>query len=104
MFKIVWDPEYNGVRLTMSSKGDALNVSPRPVFWEELDLLGLNARGWIYPHVEEPLLWACDRRYFYKGEFVEFYPKEPCVEKFFLATEEIHRLNGGRWKDFSWEE
>ena len=58
MFKIVWDPEYNGVRLTMSSKGDALNVSPRPVFWEELDLLGLNTKGWIYPHVEEPL--SCD--------------------------------------------
>ena len=54
----------------MSSKGDALNVSPRPVFWEELDLLGLNKRGWIYPHVEEPLMWACDRRYFYKGQFV----------------------------------
>lgn len=70
MFKVVWDPEYNGVRLTMSSRGDALNVSPRPVFWEELDLLGLNTMGWIYPHVEEPLLWACDRRYFYKGEFV----------------------------------
>ena len=70
MFKVIWDPEYNGVRLTMSSKGDALNVSPRPVFWEELDLLGLNKRGWIYPHVDEPLLWACDRRYFYKGQFV----------------------------------
>ena len=70
MFKVIWDSEYNGVRLTMSSKGDALNVSPRPVFWEELDLLGLNKKGWIYPHVEEPLLWACDRRYFYKGEFV----------------------------------
>ena len=70
MFKVIWDPAYNGVRLTMSSKGDALNVSPRPVFWEELDLLGLNKRGWIYPHVEEPLLWACDRRYFYKGQFV----------------------------------
>ena len=70
MFKIIWDPAYNGVRLTMSSKGDALNVSPRPVFWEELDLLGLNKRGWIYPHVEKPLLWACDRRYFYKGQFV----------------------------------
>ena len=41
MFKVIWDPAYNGVRLTMSSKGDALNVSPRPVFWEELDLLGL---------------------------------------------------------------
>lgn len=70
MFKVIWDPAYNGVRLTMSSKGDALNVSPRPVFWEELDLLGLNKRGWIYPHVEEPLMWACDRRYFYKGQFV----------------------------------
>ena len=70
MFKVIWDSEYNGVRLTMSSKGDALNVSPRPVFWEELDLLELNKKGWIYPHVEEPLLWACDRRYFYKGQFV----------------------------------
>ena len=70
MFKGIWDPADNGVRLTMSSKGDALNVSPRPVFWEELDLLGLNKRGWIYPHVVEPLLWACDRRYFYRGQFV----------------------------------
>lgn len=70
MFKVVWDAEYNGVRLTMSSKGNALNVSPRPVFWEELDLLGLNKKGWKYPHTEEPLLWACERRYFYKGELV----------------------------------
>lgn len=70
MFKVIWDAEGNGVRLTLSSKGDALNVSPRPVFWEELDLLELNKMGWIYPHVEEPLLWACDRRYFYKGEMV----------------------------------
>ena len=22
------------------------------------------------PQIEEPLLWACDRRYYYKGEFV----------------------------------
>jgi 3'-phosphoadenosine 5'-phosphosulfate sulfotransferase (PAPS reductase)/FAD synthetase/ferredoxin len=70
MFKVIWDNNYNGVRLTMSSKGEALNVSPRPVFWEELDLLGLNKKGWIYPHVEEPLLWACDRRYYYKGQLV----------------------------------
>ena len=70
MFKVVWDAKYNGVRLTMSSAGEALNVSPRPVFWEELDLLGLNKMGWIYPHVDEPLLWACDRRYFFKGQFV----------------------------------
>jgi 1-acyl-sn-glycerol-3-phosphate acyltransferase len=37
---------------------------------------------------------------FYKGEFMEFYPERKVVEKFFLATEEIHRLNGGKWQDF----
>lgn len=70
MFKVVWDKENNGVRLTMSPSGEALNVSPRPVFWEELDFLGLNKRGWKYPHSDAPLLWACERRYFYKGELV----------------------------------
>lgn len=70
MYKIIWEPEFNGIRLTSSSKGHELNVPPRPVFWEELDLLELNKKGWIYPHVEGPLLWACDRRYFYKGQFV----------------------------------
>jgi len=25
------------------------------------------------------------------------------VEKFFLATEEIHRLNGGAWQDFTFD-
>lgn len=40
---------------------------------------------------------------FYKGDFVEFYPKHHVVEKFFLATEEIHRLNGGLWQDFKFD-
>lgn len=71
MFKIVWDKPNNGVRLTLAPpSGEALNVAPRPVFWEELDFLGLNKLGWTYPHSEAPLLWACDRRYFYKGELV----------------------------------
>ena len=37
---------------------------------------------------------------FYNGVFVEFYPDLPCVEKIFEITEEIHRLNGGKWKDY----
>lgn len=37
---------------------------------------------------------------FVDGEFVEFYPEKNVVEKFFLATEELHRLNGGMWQDF----
>lgn len=71
MFKIVWDKQNNGVRLTLSpAPGEALNVAPRPVFWEELDFLKLDKIGWTYPHSKSPLLWACDRRYFYKGELV----------------------------------
>lgn len=70
MFKIIWDKENNGVRLTLSSAGEALNVSPRPVFHEELDLLGLKDMGWRYPECKEPLLWACNRNYYYKGEQV----------------------------------
>lgn len=70
MFKVVWDKEYNGVRLTQSPQGEALNVSPRPVFFEELDFLKMENHGWKYPRGKEPLLWACERRYFYRGELV----------------------------------
>lgn len=38
---------------------------------------------------------------FYKGEFMEFYPKNPTVEKWFLCTEELHRRMGGKWQDFA---
>ena len=34
---------------------------------------------------------------FYESEFYEFYPSTECVAKWFLATEEIHRLMGGKW-------
>lgn len=71
MFKVIWDKESNGVRLTMAPPaGEALNVCPRPVFWEELDFYHLYEYGWSYPHSNNPLLWACDRRYYYKGQVV----------------------------------
>ena len=41
---------------------------------------------------------------FLNGEFLEFYPEHRVVEKFFLATEELHRLNGGKWKAFCTQE
>lgn len=37
---------------------------------------------------------------FIDGKFIEFYPDHECTEKWFMATEEIHRLNGGRWQDY----
>lgn len=71
MFRIIWDKDINGVLLKTNGNGDALNVSPRPVFHEELNLLGFNKNwNWKYPESNEPLLWALDRRYFYKGELV----------------------------------
>ena len=34
------------------------------------------------------------------GEFLEFYPEHETVEKWFMAEEELHRLLGGKWRDF----
>ena len=70
MFKIVWDKETGGVLLTTKVTKETLGISPRPVFWEELDLIGLNTLGWKYPHSNAPLLWAINKQYWYRGEMV----------------------------------
>ncbi|MCK5057516.1 MAG: DUF4007 family protein [Candidatus Aminicenantes bacterium] len=68
MYKIIWDVGTNGIILTDKITTNR-TTPPRPVFFEELDLLGLN-KYWAYPASENPLLWAVDRRYFYKGEMI----------------------------------
>jgi len=68
MFKIKWDEEINGILLTDKTDNEVIN-SARPVFYEELDLLGFN-KYWSYPKSREPLLWAIRRRYYYKGIMV----------------------------------
>ena len=70
VYKITWDKEINGVLLHSRIVADVLGTSPRPVFFEELDLLGLDKFGWKYPHCKEPLLWAINKQYYYKGELV----------------------------------
>ena len=70
MFKIQWDKETGGVKLSSRIEEGTLGTSPRPVFWEELDLLKLNEMGWKYPHSSEPLLWAINKQYWYHGELV----------------------------------
>ena len=47
MFKIVWDKDTGGVLLQSLVTRETLGVSPRPVFFEELDLLGLDKLGWL---------------------------------------------------------
>ena len=70
MFYVTWDPETGGVRLSSLRTKETLGISPRPVFFEELDLLKLNELGWSYPQCKEPLLWACNKQYFYRGTLV----------------------------------
>lgn len=66
MYNIIWDHDLNGILLT--ERDTELNP-PRPIFFEELDILGFD-NFWKYPKSKEPLLWAIGRRYFYKGIFV----------------------------------
>ncbi len=70
MFKISWDIETGGVRLSSKVLPDTLGISPRPVFFEELDLLKLDKLGWKYPRCKEPLMWCCNKSYFYRGELM----------------------------------
>jgi phosphoadenosine phosphosulfate reductase len=68
MYGITWDTKLGGIKLLKKSKG-SITSDIRPVFWEELDLLGFN-KYWKYPKVEEPLLWAVGRDYYYRGKLV----------------------------------
>ena len=40
---------------------------------------------------------------FVDGEFTEFYPSGDTAELWFMATEEMHRAQGGLWRDFEWK-
>lgn len=66
MYNITWDKINNGILLT---EHNADIDPPRPVFFEELDLLGFD-KYWKYPKSKEPLLWAIRRNYYYKGQLV----------------------------------
>ena len=70
MSKIEWDKKTGGVVLKRHVTKSTISVSPRPVFFEELDLLHLKEKGWSYPECKEPLLWACNKVYYYRGEQV----------------------------------
>ena len=65
MYKIEWIKEKNIPRL--NDLTDEAIIPPRPVYYEELDLLGFS-KYWTYPKSDKPLLWAIGRDYCYNGE------------------------------------
>lgn len=69
MYRVAWDPILNGVLLVNGNKDCKAVAPPRPVFHEELDLMGFD-NFWTYPRGDAPLLWAIGRKYYYKGELV----------------------------------
>lgn len=69
MYAYEWDKNSGGYNLTPKIEG--LNKEVRPVFFEELEFLGLDKNfGWKFAQSKEPLCWAEGRRYFYRGELV----------------------------------
>ena len=69
MYGIDWDNDTGGFVL-VDKKEPGLRNEVRPVFHEELKLLGFGS-FWDYPCAEEPLLWAIGgRKYYYRGELV----------------------------------
>ncbi len=69
MYNYEWDSETGGYLLTTKISGVVKEV--RPVFKEELLLLGFNRQyNWQIPDTDLPLMWAEGRRYLYHGECI----------------------------------
>lgn len=69
MFKIKWDPDHNGVILSdYIEDSEALNA-PRPVYVEEMKMLGLD-KAFELPHDNIAVCWEIDRKYYYCGECI----------------------------------
>ncbi len=68
MYQYIWDAETNGILLT--TELSKFSKEPRPVYYQELDILGFD-EYWTYPKDDiAPLLWAEANNYFYKGRLV----------------------------------
>ena len=69
MYNYEWDSETGRYLLTTKISGVVKEV--RPVFKEELLLLGFNRQfNWQIPNTDLPLMWAEGRRYIYHGECI----------------------------------
>jgi phosphoadenosine phosphosulfate reductase len=67
MYNILWDSK--GIPILTNNSSETIIGEIRPVFHEELNLLGFN-KWWNYPEGKEPLLWAKDQSYYLNGNVV----------------------------------
>ena len=69
MYKISWDSEVNGILLNDTVRDKNEIMPPRPVFHEELNLLGFQ-QYWTFSESDAPLLWAIGRGYYQNGRLI----------------------------------
>ena len=68
MYSYDWDPSTGGYLL--NSTPLSFSKEPRPVYYQELDILGFDAK-WKYPKSDAyPLMWAEANNYYYRGKLV----------------------------------
>jgi len=66
MYNYEWDEETGGYLLTTKLSGVTKEV--RPVFKQELQLLGFDTQyGWNIPNTDAPIMWCEGRKYIYRG-------------------------------------
>lgn len=68
MHKYVWDPVTGGILLLPQQEKSS--KEPRPVYYREMNLLGMDKR-WKYPQNDDaPIMWAEAERYIYRGRMI----------------------------------
>ncbi len=68
MHKYTWDLESGG--LLLLPQQEKSSREPRPVYYQEMNMLGMNQR-WHYPQNNDaPIMWAEAERYIYRGRLV----------------------------------
>ena len=68
LHKYEWDPVTGGILLLPQQEKSS--KEPRPVYYREMNLLGMDKR-WKYPQNDDaPIMWAEAERYYYRGKYV----------------------------------
>ena len=68
MHKYKWDPMTGGILLLPQQEKSSRE--PRPVYYREMNLLGMDKR-WKYPQNDDvPIMWAEAERYIYRGRTI----------------------------------
>lgn len=68
MHKYEWDPVTGGILLLPQQEKSS--KEPRPVYYREMNLLGMDKR-WKYPQNDDaPIMWAEAEKYYYRGRMI----------------------------------